>query len=195
MSKPPLLRPYTKQWIAVLVLALANYAGLNFAAFRYLYPGQWAGEVGMFPIPLWGLLIPCLTFVIAAAILTKRNQWLPIIVLFAGLIVPCLLPFRPRPEQRFAAEKTSYLQAVRTGARYGDQHSASIAGRKLTYWRWAAWGIDNAVGVIYDPEDRFPYGDLEGKEFPEDGAFRNLTHGTLFRSQRMGDGLYLVDHS
>ena len=199
MIKPPPKAPlWAIHWLGVIILCLANGAITHFAFFRPYYPGQWCGQLGWIPIPFWALPLPMFTYGIAFLFLRRRADLVPTILLTLSLVVPCFLPIRPNPENRFNIERSQYIQAVRTGIPLGDQHQAVVDGRRLTYWRWAAWGLDNAVGVIYDPEDRFP---LMFPNEPISGysderrAFREFTHGGLFTSKRMGAGLYLVTHS
>lgn len=157
MTNPPPKAPLRAiHWIGVGILCLANGAITHFAFFRPYYPGQWCGQLGIFPIPFWALPIPIITYALAFVLLRRKTDLIPVILLTLSLVVPCFLPISPNPENRFNIERSQYLLAVRTGILFGDQHVKAVGGRKLTYWRWVAWGFDNAIGVIYDPQDRFP---------------------------------------
>ncbi len=198
MSEPPTRRKLpVLNWLGVILLCLANLALVHFVTFRHLYPGQWRGQVGLFPIELWAFLPLFVTFTLAAYLLQGKKGVVPVIMLTLSMFTPCFLPFRPDPEFRAGIEKPSYLQAARTGTPFGDQYEEEVDGRELIYWRWATYGIDNAIGVIYDPEDRFLEGHLDNADRvnPEYTAFRKATGGHLWTSKRMGDGLYLITHS
>lgn len=184
-------------WLGSVILCLATLVACHFGTFRHLYPGQWCGQLGMFVFPVWVFLVPLVSFALGALLLRGKKQVVPMIMITLSVMTPCIMPVRPNPETRFNVEKAQYLEAARTGGQFGDQNVELIDGRKLIYWRWASWGIDNAIGVIYDPQDRFVQGaDGELDRSNDDSvAFRKAAGGSLWSSQRMGDGLYLVTHT
>ncbi len=184
-------------WIGIVLLFVTNLSIVHLAAFRHLYPGQWRGAAGWMPIDLWAVPALIVIFVVAVWLFQAKNFLIPLVALFISIFSPCFLPFRPNPEFRAGIERASYLEAARSGTPFGDQHDEEIDGRNLIYWRWMAWGIDNAIGVIYDPQDRFFHGDYNDmdRESPEFMAFRKASGGHLATSKRLGDGLYLVTHT
>ncbi len=198
IEPPPILaRMRSKHWVGLIFLCLVNAVVCQFAFFRHLYPGQWCGPVGMFPMPLWAFFVLAVTMVVGATFIKGPRPVLPVAILILSTIAPCLLPFRPDRGWRFGVEKPDYLRAAGSGSKFGDQHEGEIGGRKLIYWRWTSWGIDNAIGVIYDPQDRLLQGHFHNmdRENPDFKAFDRITGGHLGDSKRMGDGLYLVTHT
>jgi hypothetical protein len=89
---------------------------------------------------------------------------------------------------RFEAERANYENATADDIVFGDEYRENSDGRSLTYWRWMAWGIDNAVGIVYDPDDRLSVkNDLK--------VFGEATHGVLFKVQRIEKCWFFVNHS
>jgi hypothetical protein len=156
---------------------------------RHLFPGNWPGRRGWF---LDGFkFLPFLivsSWVAILLLLRVRQRSIAVLfvisislpVLFAGVVLD--------GKYRFTWEKYRYEQAIETGTKFGDQYEEDLNGRKLTYWRWISWGIDDALGVIYDPSDKL---NIEDDRM----AFRESSQGVLFRIRKMGPHWYLVDHS
>jgi hypothetical protein len=157
---------------------------------RAYQPGNWVGESFMDGFSeLIGATF-CLIFSIAIALSARRGiLTLGLVVWFFGLIFATnnLLTRNP-PSVRFQAEISSYKNAIATQTPFGDQFSEESNGRKLTYWRWITYGIDNAVGVIYDPLDRLER-DKDVK------AFRGPSNGVIVLIQKMEPHWYFVEHS
>lgn len=179
--------------LVVALLALYAFA-VHFGMSRYHYPGQWIGLLGkgerlvFFSVSVCLVVIAC----IIVRTLTKKN-WSAFVVI-ALAVITSFLPIAPTLESRALAERASYLKALQTGVPFGDQHQEVVNGRKLTYWRWMVSGIDNAIGVIHDPEGRLSIGEGPGRD-DDRRVFAAATSGLLFRIKPLGDGLYLVWHS
>ena len=156
---------------------------------RAYQPGNWVGESYMDGFSeLIGVAFGLICS-IAIAMLARRG------ILTLGLVVWfCVLLFvtnslftRNPPSVRFQAEIISYKNAIATQKPFGDQYAEESNGRKLTYWRWITYGIDNAIGVIYDPLDKL---DRE-KDLR---AFREPSHGVIVRIQKMDPHWYFIEH-
>ena len=183
--------------ILVYVFFVAVTALCHIFLYRAFFPNQWLGNTGLFATDIWPILAWGCAWFVAIGVALKMERG--VLILIASLIAlgPCFLPIRPNPESRFRAERQAYLKAAVGGGRYGDQFDVNVGGRKLIYWRWVSWGIDNSIGVIYDPKDRLMHGPRENfdSQSPDFRAFEAITHGHIGSSRRMGDGLYLVTHT
>jgi|GEM_PF-5611848 len=161
---------------------------------RHLFPGQWVGDTGFFALDSAFLgaafgTIAC--YLAALAVLISTRRFVAAVLLTTLVLVSCVLPSLPvDPSRRYLAELPRYKRAIESGQPYGDQHRESVDGRTLTYWRWKAWGIDNAVGVVHDPQDRLMSSDDE-----ERSAFKGATGGIVHRAERFAPGWYFVSHS
>ena len=173
--------------VVTILYAKAMYFGDLTRAYR---PGNWNGESNMDgAAELIGVGF-CLILSFAIAMSARRGiLTLGLVIWFFCLIQATtnLFPRNP-PSVRFQAEINSYKNAIATQKPFGDQYAEESNGRKLTYWRWITFGIDNAVGVIYDPLDKLDKeNDLR--------AFRGPSHGVIFQIQKIEPRWYFVEHS
>jgi len=190
--------PPRRRWrLLVLILCISVILLCHGLIYRHLLPNQWRGDVGFWPIEWWHGALMLLAYTTATVLLVaKRRLGLLLITTVVGFAPCCAPPLGIAPEFRLRYERHRYLEAARGGAPYGDQHEEIVNGRRLLYWRWMSWGLDNSIGVIYDPRDLF----LQGRYDEPDRrnldflAFRSVTNGHLGSSRRLGDGLYLVTH-
>ena len=175
--------------LAALVGGLLFWGTLQFA-FRGFRAGVWAHTAfdqvsGMFLIS--GLL--ALLLLVPAYVEAWKIRRMPLYVIVTLLGFWSLRATLPDPRARFDAEQLLYESAMRTGTAYGKQHQEAIDGRTLTYWHWNKIGVDNASGIIYDPEDRL---DRKGKDR---NAFQKATGGVIMGSTRYAPCWYFVSHS
>lgn len=163
---------------------------------RVYFPGNWLGNNGWIIGSPTVALMAIVSFSLTCYMLLRLNRYTYLILLSLIGIGPLwLVDQKHSLEPRFRVELPGYQQAVHSGQRYGDQFSEVVDGRKLTYWRWVAWGFDNAYGVIYDPEDRF-LGNRDVAPGQDDGrAFKNETGGYPNKVMRMQPHWYIVEHS
>lgn len=152
--------------------------------------GNWLGEQGMFfglDEILFGGLFAFISLLVC--IFCKREKLgivsMPIYVLvFFGQFWLVPKTAVTEPTYRFKSEVVDYKQALSSNSVFGDQFSEQMNGRKLTYWRWGHWGIDNSVGVIYDPKDQYNEEDS--------WAFRKQTSGRISKIRKMEPHWYIV---
>lgn len=157
---------------------------------RVCFPGNWLGNNGWIIGSLKVALMAMTSFSLTCYMLLRLKRYLSVFVLIACLVGFLFLSTLSHSlVPRFRVEQDAYQQAILSGKPYGDQFSHQADGRKLTYWRWVAWGLDNAYGVIYDPEDRF------SKDGEDGSAFRGETGGFPFKVQKMEPHWYIVEHS
>jgi hypothetical protein len=161
--------------------------------FRLFMKGQWLGETGLAPGLLNFVIGVCLALISLLICSFCKRERLGFVSLAIYLLVflsqVFILPHIGIFDEvhRFKNEVADYKTAVATNQAYGDQFSERSDDRQLTYWRWAQFGIDNAVGVIYDPADCYGSGDSL--------AFRKQTHGGISRIQKMEPHWYIVWHT
>lgn len=174
-----------------IITFLYSKAMLFGAITRAYQPGNWVGEAGIMngAAELAGVTF-CLIISLAIALISRRSiLTIGLVTWFGGLtFVTNNLITRNPPSVRFKAEINSYKNAIATQTPFGDQYVEESNGRKLTYWRWITYGIDNAVGVIYDPADKLD----QENDFR---AFKEPSHGVLFQIQKMEPHWYFVEHS
>jgi len=186
--------------LALIAVSTYLYCSLTiFSEYRQaMKPGNWVGSVSFFsgfyqlifvvfavPIALGHVLI-ARRFVLALGM----TIWCAAILLFGSVLL------LPNPAGvRYTAELPAYEKAVATGKAFGDQYTEESDGRKLTYWRWIQFNLDNAFGVIYDPEDRLT-NEQRGDSLAGDAmAFRDQAHGAMFRITKIKPRWYFVEHS
>lgn len=177
--------------IGIAFIAMVYFwARIQWLSVAHLYPGQWPGDTEWFPEEFSALCLLWI-WILVDLLLYKKRQWLALVWLALSSSIQFLPPIpRPQPESRWLAERAAYRGAIDTGSTFGDQHTETVRGRKLTYWRWRSWGIDNAIGILYDPKDI-----LDPEDEEDFRSFRNTTGGVLFRVQKLEKGYYLVEHS
>jgi len=127
----------------------------------------------------------------ALLLLLYRHAFASFLTCVSFLIVACLYLhyLAPKPETRFAAERARYVAGLE-GRPYGAQFSESVDGRRLTYWCFRISGVDNATGIIFDPDDRLTIeNDLDRL------AFQKVTHGVIYGIRRLDKNWYFVSHS
>lgn len=165
-------------------------------SFRVYFSGNWLGNNGWIIGSPMIAFMAIVSFCLTCYMLLRLNRYTYLILLSLIGIGPLWLVGQKHSlEPRFRVELLGYQRAVQSGQRYGDQFSEVVDGRKLIYWRWVAWGFDNAYGVIYDPEDRF-LGNRDVAPGQDDGrAFRSETGGYPNKVTRMEPRLYIVEHS
>jgi hypothetical protein len=161
---------------------------------RAYQPGNWLDTGGILDGLHWVLAFIGFAFLaLVLAVVCKR-----FLVAASLVIFYCGLLFLPNlvkttsdkldPLPRFEAELPAYQQALQTGNPFGAQFSEESDDRRLTYWRWITYGIDNAVGIIYDPKDKLAI-------FGDGMAFREQAHGGMFRIRKLKSCWYFVQHS
>ncbi len=142
-----------------------------------------------FPVALSGAAMAGAFLLAAVIALSLRRRFGLLTMLLALSILPCFTRWpMTDPSFRLNAEMADYKRAIASDRSFGDQHEEEINGRKLTYWRWMSWGIDNAVGVVFDPSDKLSIDeDLK--------AFRELTGGVIARIERLEPNWFFVTHT
>ena len=153
---------------------------------RYL-PDRWLGDEGAFP--KWVLLqfFAMVLFFGAVVLFLVRRSWVGAVASIAFFVVTLAFSWPGDWQGRWSAERATYLAAVAKGEKYGDQFEQEVDGRRLVLWRWWSGGIDNAEGIIYDPEDRLK---VEGDS--DFSKFHDQTHGQLLTVERIERGWYHV---
>lgn len=155
---------------------------------RHFLPGQWVGDAG--PIPFLSLFLTAILIgLVPLFFLFYKRRTLAGILLIAIYSIVCMTPLEQFHYVRVRAELPHYKQAV-AGAPFGDQHEEVVRGRRLVYWRWMSGDIDNAVGVLYDPDDRFDMDDETDRT-----AFHSITHGIVFRVEKIEPRWFYIVHS
>ncbi len=165
-------------------------------------PGNWLGRMSFLPgIEHILLALFCaLAALITAFIFRPKDLFHGFWIVGLGLLVWMLRSPKgaweegeirdlPHAMARYKAEIAQYKGAVATKRPFGDQITAKGGGRELIYWRWAQYGIDNAVGLVYDPLDKYPA--IEGDFL----LFEGQTGGHVWRTKRVEPRWILVWHS
>ncbi len=166
-------------------------------------PGAWLGNVSEFAVVKAILVfLACMAASLVSAFVLRPRDLFRVLIVSAliGFVVLVArgparepsgagIPNLPEAMARYNVEADGYRKAVETQSRFGDQYSTSSAGRRITYWRWIQIGLDDAVGVVYDPADKYPAG--EG----DDRAFWEQTRGVPWRTKKVEPHWYLVWHS
>ncbi len=174
---------------AVVAVLVALYSQWLFR--RHFIPGNWVGDQGMFGTEFVWILVGLCLLLSALSMLMVQKRVVPAIVVVLFIIVPFVSRW-PIGDWgfRWRSERASYMRAVRSSDSFGDQHSEVVDGRRLVYWRWWSGGIDNGIGVLYDPEDRL---DREKRE--DLYAFKSATGGVVSTLVRIEPGWYYVTHT
>lgn len=176
----------------VLLVGLASLVAARWwDRFGHFFPGVWRDTSGMFPPNTGPVALSSLVLLVIAALgyrhLKSIGFWLAMVCVYFS---PGLLkPIEPTYQARFKAERSAYKAAL-SGKGYGAEYSEVIGGRKLTYWRWLAQGIDNGIGIIHDPEGRLSADDEDTKR-----AFEAQTQGVIFKVVKLEANWYYVLHS
>lgn len=188
--------------LPVLLIIFGVGVGFTYKVISSPYrPGAWLGSVSDLPALFFvSIMAGCLLSAPLVAI--SRGQRLfgiALLFTYSGAIF-WSANSRPRDgdkpresevvpaTRRFQEEVALYKKAISTKTHFGDQFTENNSGRTVTYWRWAQTGIDNAVGVVYDPSDEFP-------ELEDDGRiFKAQTFGIVVRAERMEPHWFIVWH-
>ena len=201
---PIVVKEYKSIWSLVVPLGLitiATYFFFTEAIFspysRAMQPGNWIGKVSMFTgLYQFAFIIFSVPIAVGYALIARRYKlgiglalWCALLVWIGSVLPPT------SPELRYTAELPSYQQAILSDKPFGDQYSEESDGRKLIYWRWVQHHLDNACGVIYDPEDRLT-NEQRGDSYAGDAmSFRHQTGGTLSQFTKIKPHWYYVEHS
>ena len=195
---PPVVKEHKNIWslvVPVFLVALDTWFYHQHTVFspyhRAFQAGNWLGRIQMFDgLYSYVFVIFSIPFAFGYLLIARRYLLALGLSIWCGgvVFVGSILNQTNPPEVRYTAEMPLYEQAIATSKPFGDQYTEESGGRKLTYWRWISWGIDNAVGIIYDP--------LNMLSIEEDKmAFREPSTGVLFRIRRIEPKWYFVEHS
>lgn len=139
-----------RRWTAAGIIA-SLFASVAWN--RPYIPGQFLDLPMMFP----GHTSPLLLAILICN--QAKNVWLKVghgyaAYAFLGIPIAIVALTPMNADVRFLLERGTYERAISTGTKYGNQQEVKLEGRKVTYWRWSRWGIDNTMGIVYDPTDR-----------------------------------------
>jgi hypothetical protein len=173
-------------WIAWLVQFQDN----QLAAYR---PGVWRqrgdldGLEGFLFVPvLLAAVLSCLF--LARLRMTVQLAALSVLIGIGWILLNRWGDKDPLP--RFQAEKVSYQAAILKKTTFGAQFTETYEGTVYTYWRWESFGIDNAIGIIYDPTDSLDRNHEERRQL-----FKNPSTGVIHRVRKLEPKWFFAEHS
>lgn len=163
--------------------SLAGWAWMLYETKRHLYPGQWSGNLGM--------LVSSDTLMVASWLLCaglflcyKWNRpWAALGMISTLAVFAIYKP--PSPMSRARTELPEYRRAIQTNIKFGDQFLGKVDERSVSFWRWATYGGDNGIGVVYDATDTFDQNE-------DSSLFYGGWRDRVFTVTRLERGYFLV---
>lgn len=179
------IRPDARTFV-LLGLGLGSLVGWSWILYetnRHLYPGQWSGNLGM--------MASLDTIRVSATLLGTglflcykwKRPWAALGLISTLAVVAIYKP--PSPFDRARTELPEYRRAIHTNTRFGDQFQGKVDEKSVTFWRWATYGIDNGIGVVYDVTDTFG-------QYENSVLYYGDRHDLVFTVTRLERGYFLV---
>jgi len=189
-SVRPKMPALHRLWLLKCVLGMGSVLVLVFALKCLPFvPGVWLSRANHDSLLALAFAISVFSVAFFVLMLLRVLEgWAAILIgaaYFSLMFIP--LPTEFLMKQWFGVEKQSYRTALSTNTPYQKQYQTWNDGRILIYWQWVQSKQADAIGLIFDTQDRFD-------QAVDRGTFSKACVGPDFVAERIEKHSFMVLH-